>query len=169
MRPDFRQLIPAEEMAGYQVICDTVDWLRTKGIQLWEKPLPREVYAARHRRGENYGLFVDGELAVIVSLVNGVPEYWAAEAKGERLVWLSTLATATKFQRRGLGREAVREALHFLRGRAVYLDCKPGMLEEFYRQLQFEPVAQKSVAAPTGPVEAVLMRRGSLVQGASFR
>lgn len=43
----FRPLTSAEEPAGYQVICDTVVWLREKEIKLWEKPLPREVYAAR--------------------------------------------------------------------------------------------------------------------------
>jgi hypothetical protein len=73
----FRQLTPTDEAAGYQTIVETVDWLRAKGIKLWEKQLPRPVYADRQACGENFGLFVDGELAVIVSLVNGVPRYWA--------------------------------------------------------------------------------------------
>ena len=59
----FRQITPSEESAGCQMICDTVDWLRVKGIKLWEKPLPRGVYASRQARGENYGWFVDGGLA----------------------------------------------------------------------------------------------------------
>jgi hypothetical protein len=42
-----RQLQPAEETAGYQIIGETADWLRAKGIKLWERPLPRSVYAAR--------------------------------------------------------------------------------------------------------------------------
>ena len=47
----FRPLTAAEEDAGHQIICETVDWLRTKGIDQWRKPLPREVYAARQKRG----------------------------------------------------------------------------------------------------------------------
>jgi len=157
----FRQLTPAEEAAGYQVICDTVDWLGEKGIKLWEKPLPREVYAAREERGENFGLFVDGELGVIVSLVKGVPEYWAAEVKGTRPLWLCTVATATKFRGRELGREAVRLALQRARGLAVYLDCKPGWLTDFYASLGFVAVQQKTLTlghGPCGPFEVTLMR-----------
>jgi hypothetical protein len=53
--PDCGHEFPdAEEDAGYRVICDTVDWLRSKDIDLWRKPLPRDVYAARQQRGENY-------------------------------------------------------------------------------------------------------------------
>jgi RimJ/RimL family protein N-acetyltransferase/aminoglycoside phosphotransferase (APT) family kinase protein len=157
----FRPLTAAEEAAGYQIICDTVDWLRTKGIDLWRRPLPREVYAARQERGENFGLFVGGELAVIVSLVNGVPEYWAAEVKAVQPVWLCTLATATEFRRRDLGRQAVSEALRLLRGRVMYLDCKPGWLEEFYRSLGFVELEKKTFTlshGPCGPIDAVLMR-----------
>jgi RimJ/RimL family protein N-acetyltransferase/aminoglycoside phosphotransferase len=157
----FRPLTAAEEAAGYQIICDTVEWLRTKGIDLWRKPLPREIYAARQERGENFGLFVGGELAVIVSLVNGVPEYWAAEVKAVQPVWLCTLATATEFRRRDLGRQAVSEALRLLRGRVMYLDCKPGWLEEFYRSLGFVELEKKTFTlshGPCGPIDAVLMR-----------
>lgn len=176
----FRRLTTAEEAAGYQIICDAVDWLRTKGIKLWEKPLPRKVYAARQARGENFGLFVGGELAVIVSLVNGVPTYWdgccrpllrsgdgaSADSQGRpapanQPIWLCTLATAIKSRGRDLGREAMREALQLLRGRAVYLDCKPGWLAEFYESLGFVAVRQETLTlehGPCGPFEAVLMR-----------
>lgn len=175
----FRRLTAAEKAAGYEIICDTVDWLRAKGIKLWEKPLPREVYAARQQRGENFGLFVGGELAVVVSLVNGVPEYWAddidswerhscRDRSGQECpshksppIWLCTLATATKFRGRDLGREAVREALRFLQGRQVYLDCTLGWLTEFYESLGFVAVQQKTLTlahGPCGPIDAVLMR-----------
>jgi RimJ/RimL family protein N-acetyltransferase len=178
----FRPLTAAEEAAGYQIICDTVEWLRTKGIKLWEKPLPRKVYAARQQRGENFGLFVGGELAVIVSLVNGVPAYWRQEVEGRAPsrppgqtnrprqsvalqktaapIWLCTLATATKFRGRDLGRQAVLEALHLLRERNVYLDCKPGWLTEFYESLGFVVMQQKTLTldhGPCGPIDAVLM------------
>jgi RimJ/RimL family protein N-acetyltransferase/aminoglycoside phosphotransferase (APT) family kinase protein len=167
----FRQLTGEEESAGYQVICDTVSWLRGKGIKLWDKPLPRPVYAQRQQRGENYGLFEDGELAAVVSLVNGVPEYWRGETQAripshrpaDAPIWLCTLATATKFRGRNLGWQTVREALHQLHGRDVYLDCKPGWLVEFYRSLGFEAIQHKTMTlshGPCGPIEAVLMKWG---------
>ena len=142
----FRQLTPAEEAAGYQIICETVDWLRTKGIDQWRRPLPREVYAARQERGENFGLFVDGELAVILSLLNGVPEkYWRNEVTARDSLWLSTLATANRFRGRGLGRQAVIQASHREPGRNVYLDCKPGWVVQFYESLGFVALYQKRI------------------------
>jgi len=84
----FRPLTDAEEEDGYQIICDTVEWLRSKDIDLWRKPLPREVYAARQQRAENYGLFADGQLAAIVSLVHtrNLPSCRVAERNGMRVV-----------------------------------------------------------------------------------
>jgi GNAT superfamily N-acetyltransferase len=157
----FRPLTDAEEEDGYQIICDTVEWLRSKDIALWRKPLPREVYAARQQRGENYGLFAEGQLAAIVSLVAGVPEYWAAEVADRAATWLCTLATATKFRRHGLGRQAVQEALRPMHGRRVYLDCRPGFLDEFYRALGFKPLHRKSLTLEHGQCgcfEAMLMQ-----------
>jgi len=143
---EFRQLTPAEEAAGYQIICETVDWLRGKGIDQWRKPLPREAYAARQGRGENFGLFVDGELAVILSLLNGVPEkYWRNEVAARDSLWLSTLATANKFRGRALGRQAVIQAATRQPGRNVYLDCKPGWLVQFYESLGFVALCQKRI------------------------
>lgn len=158
----FRQLSADEEATGYQVIVDIVAWLHAKQIKVWEKPLPRPVYAKRQARGENFGLFVDGELAVIVSLVNGVPEYWRQQADARDPIWLCTLATTKKFRGRNLGRRAVQEALRHLRGREVYLDCKPGWLVEFYESLGFVALQQKTMVldhGPCGPIDAVLMRR----------
>jgi GNAT superfamily N-acetyltransferase len=162
----FRPLTAAEEAAGYQVICDTVDWLRSKGIKLWEKPLPRETYAARQQRGENYGLFVGGELAGIVSLVRGAAQQWAEELPDRRIMWMSTLTTANAFRGRGLGRQIVEQAISHLAGRGekmLYLDCKPGFLAEFYSGTGFEEVARKTATINRGAAcylaEVVLMRR----------
>jgi ribosomal protein S18 acetylase RimI-like enzyme len=162
----FRPLTAAEEAAGYQVICDTVDWLREKGIKLWETPLPREAYAARQQRGENYGLFVGGELAGVVSLVRGAAQQWAEELPDRRIMWMSTLTTANAFRGRGLGRQIVEQAIAHLAVRGetmLYLDCTPGFLVELYSEAGFEKVARKTVTINRGSAcyhaEAVLMRR----------
>lgn len=163
--PQFRPLAFAEEPAGYQVICDTVFWLREKGIKLWEKPLPREVYAIRQQRGENFGLFAEGKLAAIVSLVRGAPKYWEAELPEPQIMWLSTLTTANAFRGQGWGRVTVDRALAFLAERgetAVCLDCKPGWLVEYYRKLGFTAVTQRALQIPHGTadlMQVTLMRK----------
>ena len=50
----FRKLDDSEEGAGYAVIRDSVRWQKARDIDLWEQPLPREIYSARHVRGENF-------------------------------------------------------------------------------------------------------------------
>ncbi len=162
----FRPLTDAEEDAGYQIICDTVEWLRSKDIDLWRTPLPREVYAARHQRGENYGLFADGKLAAIVSLVRGAPQQWAEELPDRQIMWMSTLTTANAFRGLGLGRQTVEQAISCLADRddkILYLDCKPGFLTEFYSGVGFEEVTRKHAMINRGAAcyraEVVLMRR----------
>lgn len=151
----FRQLTASEEEAAYQVICDTVDWLKEKKIQLWDKPLPREIYARRHEKGENYGLFVDQALAVVVSLVAGIPGYWAGTPTQPNAVWICTLAAARDFRGQSLGRTAVEMATDYVSQDDVYLDCKPGYLEGFYSSLGFQKVTHSSF--PEYGFEAVLM------------
>ena len=163
----FRQLSAEEEPAGYQVICDTVAWLKRKDIKLWQQPLARSVYAARQQRGENYGLFMRGTLAVIVSLVRGVPEYWAAEAGTRDAVWLCTLATAENFHGCGAGVEGLGLDRHvgalvvLDEAPQVWLDCAPGFLDQLYLALGFARVCRDVKAIPHagGVFEAVLMRK----------
>ncbi len=161
----FRQLSYTEEDRGYQVICDSVDWQKAKRIKLWETPLPRELYAQRHERGENFGLFANGKLAVVTSLIVGVPKYWAKDVEDPEARWLCALATARDFHGRCLGQTAVEKALDYLRetGRTeVYLDCKPGFLEGFYERLGFCALAQQQIPIPNSPGkvwDCVLMRK----------
>lgn len=162
----FRTLTSVEEDDGYQIICDTVEWLRSKDIDLWRQPLPCEVYAARHQRGENYGLFADKKLTAIVSLVHGAAKQWAEELPDPQIIWLSTLTTANTFRGCGLGRQLVDQAISCLAGRgekALYLDCKPGFLVDFYSDAGFAEIARKTATIQRGAAcylaEVVLMRR----------
>ena len=52
------------------------EWLLSKGIRQWLQPFPLEIYRERQEQGENYGLFVDDELAAVVSLIDYRPDYW---------------------------------------------------------------------------------------------
>lgn len=163
----FRQLNNDEQGAGYQLICDTVVWLKNMGINMWEKPLPCDVYSARQGRKENFGLFVDGQLASIVSLVRGAPACWRSELEevGSNVMWICTLTTGNSFRGQHIGQLTVEKALAFLAQRnetGAYLDCVPGFLVSFYEALGFEALATRLFPAPSlpsGTVEVVLMQK----------
>lgn len=161
----FRRLEDEEEDRGYHVICDTVDWLRAKNITLWEGPFPRPKYSERQKAGRNFGLFVAGKIAVVLSLVPGVPRYWVPDVENPGATWLCTMATADAFRGGKFGRRALEEAKSFLAARGeseLYLDCKPGFLEEFYASAGFTPVVTRELPIPhassTEPTRATLMR-----------
>ncbi len=147
----FRPLTSQEEALGYQVLVNNVAWQGKKGIFLWDKPFPRQVYSERQQQGENFGLFVDGSLAAIVSLVHGVPTYWSTFVENPKAIWLCTLAVADAFHGKGVGKVTVEKALAFLREgeqTVVWLDCTPGFLERFYVSLGFVPVMQQQIFIP---------------------
>jgi len=162
----FRQLLTDEEETGYGVIIEAVDWLREKRIKMWEHPLPGSVYSKRQESAQNYGLFVDGELAVIASLVSA-PSSWTDLVVEENAPWLSTLATARAFRGRQLGRRTVEEICTHLEARghpALYLDCGSPFLEAYYLSLGFAvvEVRVRRINRPPVPAydcECTLMRR----------
>jgi GNAT superfamily N-acetyltransferase len=156
---EFRRLHANEEDAGYQVILDTVAWLRTREIDQWHTPLSREVYANRHERGENFGLFLDGILSGIVSLRIDAPDDWAGDISSPNARYLSTLTTI--FHGRGLGQMTVEYALRWLADQGhtmLYLDCAPGFLEQYYTSLGFTRVRQQLRNFLYGVSECVLMK-----------
>jgi GNAT superfamily N-acetyltransferase len=161
---EFQRLTADEEDAGYQVIVQSVAWQKGKGIELWNEPLPRDVYEVRHNRGENFGLFEKGELAAIVSLVHGIPSYWATQVNDPDAIWLCTLAVAEGFHGYGMGRAAVEESLAFLRKEGhtlVCLDCTLGYLADLYESMGFERVVQERKRIPHAGrvVDCVLYRK----------
>ncbi len=161
----FRQLRMDEEDKGYQVIMDAVAWLGGKGIHWWEYPIPLEFYDLRHRRGENYGLFIGGDLAAIASLARIAPPYWSHITFEPSSVWIKTLATAKGFHGRRLGVCTVAKAIVLLKRLGetnVYLDCAPGFLEGLYRSMNFSRVVRDRIEIPPGSgemMELVVMRR----------
>src|SRR5436190_4311581 len=97
---EFRQLSPTELDLGYAVYLSAFEWLNANGIRQWLVPLPRSVYEARQARGENYGLFVDNQLAVIVSLYPGTPPEWADVLTESETWWVHTLAIRSDYRGR---------------------------------------------------------------------
>lgn len=143
---------------------DTVAWLREKGHPQWQRPLPREIYAARHAAGENFGLFIEGCLAAIVSLLHQAPSHWHADLPDGPIRWLSTLATANAFRGRDLGKTALAEVMRHLRGEGVdqvWLDCSPGFLQAYYEAAGFRVAARgmRYVSRAGCAFDLVLMSR----------
>jgi predicted N-acetyltransferase YhbS len=122
------------------------------------------MYEARQARGENYGLFADGELAAVVSLLEERPEYWAHRLPEANFKWIATLASARKFSGQKLGELAMSEAEHFLTQEGlgeVYLDCvyNDGILPRFYTSLGYKEVERKDLDFGWATLDSVLMRK----------
>lgn len=158
----FRRLHDDELEIGYFIIVEMTEWLLNRGIRQWLQPFPPELYVERQDKGENYGLFVDDELAAVVSLIDTRPEYWAEHLPKTRFKWLATLASARKFKGHKLGELTMSESEQFLASEglpAIYLDCiyGRGVLPQFYTSLGYYQVARKDVAFPNGSFDSVLM------------
>src|SRR5436189_4152530 len=100
--PVFRVLATGEADPGYAVYLEAFHWLNRQGIRQWLAPMRRAVFDQRQARGENFGLFAEGSLAVLVSVVYGPASEWGDAVPADAW-WLHTLATAPKFRGRRLG------------------------------------------------------------------
>jgi GNAT superfamily N-acetyltransferase len=160
---DFRQLSLNELDLGYSVYLSAFEWLKAQGIRQWLVPLPRSVYEARQARGENYGLFVDDQLAVIVSLGPGTPAGWADVLTEPQTWWVHTLAAGPDHRGRGLGARTLQRATAHLQERGlpeVYLDCLAGVLPAYYARLGFAQLGAKDITYPSGNTfPMVLMKK----------
>ena|SRR6266446_3377020 len=166
MSPDvaFRPLRDHELQRGHAILCEAFQWLMHHNIKQWTAPTPMGVYQEWQRNQRNYGLFVAGELAVVLSLVEGPLDEWRDVADCNIVLWLHALATATRFKGGERGRQAVRCAIEAAQARssALYLLCAygNGFLPSFYQSLGFQEVKRASKHyAELGILDMVLMRR----------
>ena len=160
---EFRPLGDAEVRRAHAILCEAAEWLNGRNIRQWPIPLPMTVYQEWHRKGWNYGLLVDGGLAVVLSLVQEPLVGWLGVADCDTVLWLHSLATSARFRGRGLGREATYRAIDIAKDRSVdlYLTCVygTGFLVSYYRALGFEQLArQTKYYGEHGSFDMVLMR-----------
>ena len=165
--PVLRQLASSEADFGYAVYLEAFRWLNDKGIRQWLVPQRRALYDSRQKRGENFGLFIGRDLAVVLSLVQGTPAEWADVISEPETWWLHNLAAAQACRGRRLGALAVKMACeHLVEAgiNAVYLDCVDvaGFLPAFYERLGFAKVSKRSITYPSGnSFPLVLMRKSA--------
>ncbi|HXN34983.1 MAG TPA: GNAT family N-acetyltransferase [Opitutaceae bacterium] len=169
LRPSLRGLRDDEIGFAYEIYLQACAWLKGKGVRQWLTPKPRATFEGRQARGENFGLFLGSDLAVIVTLSLEVHEYWRGELGGEGRWWLHTLAVAPGFRGRRLGEEAVAAAASLLRSKAVpelYLDCgADGILPAYYGRLGFGTLANKAITYPSGNTYPIVLMRMALAPG----
>ena len=165
--PVLRRLASSEADSGYTVYLEAFRWLNDQGIRQWLVPQRRDIFDRRQSRGENHGLFIGEDLAVVLSLVQGAPAEWTDVISERETWWLHNLATAQKFRGRRLGALAVKMACeHLVKAgvNVVYLDCVAvaGFLPAFYARLGFAKIIERSIAYPSGnSFPMVLMRKES--------
>ncbi len=152
---DFRVLRLDELDAAYAILEEVTQWLLDQGVRQWLQPLPYEVYRQRQQHGDNFGLFADGDLAAVVSLLDDRPGYWEAHLPKTRFKWLATLASARRYKGQDLGQLVIERSEEYLTNagfKQVYLDCiyGSGMLPKYYVLLGFEQVAREKITFPHG-------------------
>ena len=110
MEPDeaFRPLHDHEMPQGHAILCAAFHWLISRNIRQWTAPLPMRVYQAWQQHHWNYGLFRAGELAVVLSLVEGPLDEWRAGTDKTIVLWLNALATATHWKAVGSASRGAR-------------------------------------------------------------
>jgi GNAT superfamily N-acetyltransferase len=165
----FRRLELDDLDNAHALVSDVTTWLLAKGVDQWREPVPLDVYRERQGNGHNFGLFVKGELAGVVSLSPYRPRHWEQALPSVDFTWLGTLATAPRFKGRDLGRVILREAEKHLASEGVsviYLDYVHGrgVLPAFYASAGYEEVLRLNLSLDDGTTfESVLMRKLLLV------
>jgi len=168
-RPSLRALRGDEVDAAYEIYLQTCAWLQRKGVRQWLLPKPRATFDARQDQGENYGLFLGNDLAVIATLSCEVHAYWPEKLGAEKRWWLHTLAVAPEFRGRRLGEETVSAAVSLLRSKGaseLFLDCgAEGVLPAYYGKLGFDPLAKKAITYPSGNTFLIVLMRNTISAG----
>lgn len=160
----FRPLAPSDFRAAYSIVCERTNWLLSKGINQWQRPLPESIYAQRHQNGENYGLWLEDELTVVVSLLGEKPSYWQDAVSDKKFCWLATLASRVTFKGRGLGRVALDEAEQWASSQGnqqMLLDCAygQGFLLDYYQQAGYKIVTRNTFLFSGHEYDSVLMTK----------
>ena len=162
---EFRRLSADELDLGYAVYLSAVEWLKAQGIRQWVTPLSRSIYAARHERGENYGLFVEGQLGVIISLGPGTPAEWAEVLPESKTWWVHTLATRSDYHGQGFGALTLQHSLAYLKDQGlseIYLDCLAGFLPTYYTRQGFRQLSAQDYTYSSGNTFSIVLMKKDL-------
>jgi ribosomal protein S18 acetylase RimI-like enzyme len=165
-----RLLDEDEVNQGFTILCDAYEWLHARDIRQWVAPIPKETYEEWQEQQANYGLFLNDQLAVVFSLVWEPLQGWPGVADRDAVLWLHALATSQQHRQSGVGRQAVRCALHSASvcTDALYLIFArgTGFLSAYYESLGFKQLKRDTKSyGEYGSYDMVLMRNMSSNKG----
>ncbi len=158
----FRVLTQSDLVVAYNIVIQSVTRLIRKQLPAWL--VPYALYENRHVCRENYGLFLNQQLVVVVTLSASYhPPDWTEYLPETDSIWLSSLCVADRYQGQGLGLYTLMQAEAFLRDQrqqAVWLDCyyRNGFLPNYYQAHGYTWVARKEFIFKDGSLhDSVLM------------
>lgn len=165
----FRQIADAEVDNAHDAYLGVFEWLNAKGVRQWLRPLSRDTFTERQRRGELFAHHVNDHIAAVVTLAFENNSYWAENLGEERRWWIKSLAVVRKWHGTGIG-EQVMQACETTARHAgateIFLDCvDAGFLPDYYARLGYEEIGRKDITYPSGNTFLVaLMRKEVLNQ-----
>lgn len=126
----FRRLDDKEALPAYEILRERSVWEKVRGIQQESELLPLADFQRRQELGQNFGLFSEGWLVSTVCLKREptVDVYAAWMNQGE-CWWVCALASHPSYAGRNIGKETMRLAEAYLKGRGAsraYLECGTG-------------------------------------------
>ncbi len=138
-----RKLTLTDFEDAYRILLDVAAWLRTRGIQQWETPLPKPVYMTWLSQGLCYGYFVDRRLAAVFTIRTSDLSEWEIPTT-HPVNWLSTMAVSRSFAGRGIGARILAWVQRHIE-KPLFLDCfdDHDVLPRFYRLNGFREVKRK--------------------------
>lgn len=162
---EFRRLKDHELEEAYSLHCRLVEQMLSKGIRQWLRPMAKKKFEERQERGENYGLFSEGIMKVLLSLVRRRDYHeWDDLFPDKETIWLNTVSVNPENKEKGLGKVAVEKAMEFLERQGeknLYLDCviNDGFLVRYYKTLGFDLETEKRVTYRSGTFDMALMKK----------
>jgi len=116
-------------------------WFKTKGLNQWRDPFPREVFEEEVSRGELFVLYDQGNVIASVALNSDAGEIW--DHANEEALYLNRLAVSKSHSGKRIGEAMMVWAENEAKQRGVRLlrlvcDSKNPFLPDYYKRLGYE-------------------------------
>lgn len=161
---EFRKLNDEEVKIAHKIHSDLVESMLSRGIKQWLSPIAIEKLEDRQKKGENYGLFQEGNLKVFLSLTQRFDYHeWSDLMKSQGTFWLNTVSVNINNKQKGLGRYAILLAIQYLKEKNIkelYLDCvvNEGFLVDYYKSIGFSEIGRTTATYRSGTFNLSLMK-----------
>jgi GNAT superfamily N-acetyltransferase len=149
---------------AYDIICWRFNYLQSKGIEQYIQPYPPfDVYKVRQIKGQNFGLYINGNLSALVTLVHSFPEEWSEIKPDNKYLWISSLFSSKEIRGQNISKilmDKVEDYAKSLSIDTLILDCyinETEFLVKYYQKLGFTEKLRKEIMYPNHRFPAALM------------